>query len=187
MAIITSVYGLYALLQHRGSGDGEVAGGEELFWSCCCEKGGRHCSLREVSVALSEPWHWVARAEKKHRPEQPHLAIATSTALHVHLIYVYMPRLHPRLFRQARAIDPLLPKLLPVCRDIRSAQNELRWLAEHANDRLKTDANTSEHELLSHYVRRRARGEPLQYIFGSEFFGKLEVKCRPGVLIPRWA
>jgi methylase of polypeptide subunit release factors len=26
----------------------------------------------------------------------------------------------------------------------------------------------------------------LQYILGTEFFGELEIKCRPGVLIPRW-
>lgn len=37
-----------------------------------------------------------------------------------------------------------------------------------------------------HYVHRRSRGEPLQYILGSEFVGDLEIKCRPGVLIPRF-
>ncbi|KAK5694436.1 hypothetical protein LTR17_024812 [Elasticomyces elasticus] len=35
------------------------------------------------------------------------------------------------------------------------------------------------------YVRRRAHGEPLQYILGSTYFGNLKIKCRPGVLIPR--
>jgi HemK-like putative methylase len=33
----------------------------------------------------------------------------------------------------------------------------------------------------------RARGVPLQYLIGTEYFGPLEIKCRPGVLIPRQA
>jgi len=33
--------------------------------------------------------------------------------------------------------------------------------------------------------RRRALGEPIQYILGSQPFGDLDIKCRPGVLIPR--
>ncbi|KAK5082867.1 hypothetical protein LTR05_006748 [Lithohypha guttulata] len=39
---------------------------------------------------------------------------------------------------------------------------------------------------LENYVKRRARGEPLQYILGTQPFGELEIKCRPNVLIPRW-
>jgi methylase of polypeptide subunit release factors len=39
--------------------------------------------------------------------------------------------------------------------------------------------------LLESYVSRRAQGEPLQYILESQFFGALEIRCRPGVLIPR--
>lgn len=31
----------------------------------------------------------------------------------------------------------------------------------------------------------RARGKPLQYIMGTEYFGDLEIACEPGVLIPR--
>jgi len=42
------------------------------------------------------------------------------------------------------------------------------------------------HRLLRTYVKRRGSGEPLQYILGSEYFGDLEIKCRPGVLIPRF-
>lgn len=34
-------------------------------------------------------------------------------------------------------------------------------------------------------VLQRAAGRPLQYILGTEFFGDLEIACRPGVLIPR--
>jgi HemK-like putative methylase len=39
--------------------------------------------------------------------------------------------------------------------------------------------------VLEDLVRRRARGEPLQYIIGNQPFGDLEILCRPGVLIPR--
>jgi HemK-like putative methylase len=34
-------------------------------------------------------------------------------------------------------------------------------------------------------VSRRGKGEPLQYILGSQPFGGLDIKCRKGVLIPR--
>lgn len=47
-------------------------------------------------------------------------------------------------------------------------------------------AQVARAEGLQRVIRRRARGEPLQYILGSAFFGELEIKCRPGVLIPRW-
>jgi hypothetical protein len=33
-----------------------------------------------------------------------------------------MPRLAPNLFYRARAIDPLLPYLLPACRDLETAR-----------------------------------------------------------------
>lgn len=47
-------------------------------------------------------------------------------------------------------------------------------------------AHLARAEGLQRLIRRRARGEPLQYILGSAFFGDLEIQCRPGVLIPRW-
>jgi methylase of polypeptide subunit release factors len=79
-----------------------------------------------------------------------------------------------------------LPSLLPICRDLSSAQNELRWLGEHAAEVASKQGLGKESRLLQRFVNRRARGEPLQYILGTEFFGELEIKCRPGVLIPRW-
>lgn len=98
-----------------------------------------------------------------------------------------MPRIPPTLLRHARRIDRLLPPLLPVCRDLSSSQNELKWLGEHAAEvACKRGIVGDEKRLLQRYVTRRARGEPLQYILGTEFFGDLEIKCRPGVLIPRW-
>ncbi|KAM4056219.1 peptidase family M41 domain-containing protein [Hirsutella rhossiliensis] len=71
-----------------------------------------------------------------------------------------MPRLPPWLFRQAKHQSPHLAALVPACRDLQSARNELRWITE-------------------------GRGLPLQYILGSQPFGHLDIKCRPGVLIPR--
>lgn len=99
-----------------------------------------------------------------------------------------MPRIPPTLLRRARHINRLLPPLLPVCRDLSSSQNELRWLGEHAAEvacRHGKQATGDEKRLLQQYVTRRAQGEPLQYILGTEFFGELEIACRPGVLIPR--
>jgi hypothetical protein len=98
-----------------------------------------------------------------------------------------MPRIPPTLLRHARRIDRLLPPLIPVCRDLQSSRNELRWLGEHAAEAVSSqhaDPSNEKH-LLRQYVSRRAKGEPLQYILGTEFFGDLEIKCKPGVLIPR--
>ena len=97
-----------------------------------------------------------------------------------------MPRIPPTLLRLARRRNRLLPSLLPVCRDLASSQNELRWLGEHAAEVASKKGLTDENRLLQQYVSRRAKGEPLQYILGTEFFGELEIECRPGVLIPRF-
>lgn len=106
-----------------------------------------------------------------------------------------MPRLKPRLIIRASRIDPLIVKLLPECREIESAQNELKWLREHAQT---VYAQRSKHfdatkplggwlSLFEGYVTQRARGKPLQYLLGTQPFGKLAILCRPGVLIPRVA
>lgn len=42
-----------------------------------------------------------------------------------------------------------------------------------------------ERDVLRDYVARRGKGEPLQYITGEVAFRHIEVKVRPGVLIPR--
>jgi hypothetical protein len=97
-----------------------------------------------------------------------------------------MPRIPPTLLRHARRLNRLLPSLLPVCRDLPSSQNELRWLGEHAAEVASKKGYGDEKRLLQQFVSRRARGEPLQYILGTEFFGDLEIECRPGVLIPRF-
>lgn len=99
-----------------------------------------------------------------------------------------MPRIRPTVFWHARRRHQAIVRLLPVCRDLSSAENELRWLKEHAHHvsahRLSGD---KDRHILARYVARRASGEPLQYILGSSFFGELEIRCRPGVLIPRSA
>ncbi|KAF2084359.1 S-adenosyl-L-methionine-dependent methyltransferase [Saccharata proteae CBS 121410] len=97
-----------------------------------------------------------------------------------------MSRIPRALVQRAAKIDSLLPLLLRPCRDIESAQNELRWLREHAQ------AKSHGHSLgwrprLDKMVRERARGKPLQYILGTTYFGDLELVCEPGVLIPRYA
>ncbi|KAL1306389.1 hypothetical protein AAFC00_005096 [Neodothiora populina] len=102
-----------------------------------------------------------------------------------------MPRLKPSLFHQARAIDALLPLVLQATRDVRAAQNELRWLREFARVRSQQPQHAGQcHKVkwrhsLHQLCRERARGVPLQYLLGSEYFGDLEITCRPGVLIPR--
>ena len=109
-----------------------------------------------------------------------------------------MPRLAPSLLHHARRKDPLLPILLRECRDRRSAENELRWLTEHAfslqaplrariEDLRRSDAASAPgwRTTLRELVRRRARGEPLQYVLGTQPFGELEILCQRGVLIPR--
>jgi methylase of polypeptide subunit release factors len=109
-----------------------------------------------------------------------------------------MPRLAPSVLHHARRKHPLLPILLRECRDTRSAQNELRWLIEHAIALQLSPQNRTQRKSLTHtssalgwrttlrtLVRRRAKGEPLQYILGTQPFGDLDVLCERGVLIPR--
>src|SRR4051812_30538830 len=98
-----------------------------------------------------------------------------------------MPRLAPSLVQRARRISPLAAVLLPACRDLPSALNELRWIREHVSSgRTETDPSNAEQRLWR-LCRRRGRGEPLQYVLGTQPFGDLDIKCRKGVLIPRFA
>jgi HemK-like putative methylase len=110
-----------------------------------------------------------------------------------------MPRLRPDFLRHASRENVLLPLLLRECRDLVSARNELRWLNEHAvavakakrsQDALVKGRKVREtvpgcRALLARFVDRRAKGEPLQYILGTQPFGDLEILCQKGILIPR--
>jgi len=105
-----------------------------------------------------------------------------------------MPRLSNALLRHARTINPLLALLLRPCRDLPSAHNELRWLREHVNERLvrrfgdeKDVPEQLRRRCVVNLCRQRATGVPLQYLLGSQPFGDLDVLCRKGVLIPRYA
>ncbi|TLS26941.1 hypothetical protein PpBr36_04513 [Pyricularia pennisetigena] len=101
-----------------------------------------------------------------------------------------MPRLRPSLLWKACRISPDLARLLPVCRDIPSALNELRWIREHVQS-LPAPENGRYHDrqlrdiIARQICMRRGLGEPLQYLLGTQPFGDLEILCRPGVLIPR--
>lgn len=96
-----------------------------------------------------------------------------------------MPRLPPSLFRQAKRQCPNLAALVPACRDLQSAKSELRWLTEFARETTPQGHFDAQQKLLERLCRRRGRGVPLQYILGSQPFGPLDIKCTPGVLIPR--
>lgn len=96
-----------------------------------------------------------------------------------------MPRIAPDAIRRARVLQPHLAKLLPVCKDLRSAQNELRWIRERVHNNIKDRLSNDRLVSVPQLVRRRSQGEPLQYILGTEYFGDLELRCKPGVLIPR--
>ncbi|KKA28467.1 hypothetical protein TD95_002536 [Thielaviopsis punctulata] len=96
-----------------------------------------------------------------------------------------MPRLPPRLLIHALRKSPFLALLLPICRDLSSARNELRWLTEHISATIPTLSASAHHSLLRSLCLRRRAGEPLQYILGTQPFGPLDIKCRPGVLVPR--
>ncbi|KAK8066305.1 hypothetical protein PG997_013052 [Apiospora hydei] len=93
-----------------------------------------------------------------------------------------MPRLPPSLLQRARSISPDLATLLPACRDLDSARSELRWIREH----VFTSASSSQRiGSRNQSLPPPRRGEPLQYLLGTQPFGPLEIRCRRGVLIPR--
>ncbi|KAH0024629.1 modification methylase HemK, partial [Aureobasidium melanogenum] len=99
-----------------------------------------------------------------------------------------MPRLTPRILHQARKVDPLLPLVLQGTRDLASAKNELRWLKEYVLEQQQNKQGLGSYSIqqqLRKLCVDRARGKPLQYIMGTEYFGDLEIACKPGVLIPR--
>lgn len=108
-----------------------------------------------------------------------------------------MPRIPPSVLLRAHRISPHLATLLPTCRELPSALNELRWIREHvllsssaaAQCPRQRQQPTTKNKILERQVallcQRRGRGEPLQYVLGSQPFGNLDIMCRSGVLIPR--
>ncbi|KAE8443364.1 hypothetical protein EG329_001922 [Mollisiaceae sp. DMI_Dod_QoI] len=97
-----------------------------------------------------------------------------------------MPRLSHALILQAYSKSSLLPLVLRGTRTLESGINELRWLREHVLTTAKPgQCPRAKRKRLLQLCLRRSRAEPLQYILGSQPFGDLDIKCRPGVLIPR--
>lgn len=93
-----------------------------------------------------------------------------------------MPRTPPWLFRQARRHSPHAATLLLACKNLPLALNELRWIREYVDLNTQPALRAGRlHEL----CRKRGQGIPLQYVLKSQPFGPLEIKCKPGVLIPR--
>ncbi|ATY59871.1 Modification methylase [Cordyceps militaris] len=93
-----------------------------------------------------------------------------------------MPRTPPWLFRQAKKHSPHAATLLLACRSLPLALNELRWIRDHVESNTKPAHRA---QRLHALCRQRGQGVPLQYILKSQPFGPLDVKCKPGVLIPR--
>ena len=67
------------------------------------------------------------------------------------------------------------------------------WLLQHATGLKRIELYTnyklplepSELAIMHEDIKRRAKGEPLQYIIGETSFRQLDIWCEPGVLIPR--
>ncbi|KAB8300373.1 hypothetical protein EYC80_000555 [Monilinia laxa] len=77
-------------------------------------------------------------------------------------------------------------EFLRETRTLSSAINELRWLREYVDNKtFHRQTPRQKSNTLLKLCQRRARGEPLQYLLGTQPFGELEIKCKPGVLIPR--
>ncbi|KAG0648534.1 putative aspartic-type endopeptidase [Hyphodiscus hymeniophilus] len=96
-----------------------------------------------------------------------------------------MPRIPHSTLLKAYKKTPLLPLVLKGARTLPSAINELRWLIEHVQQTSSENGYKRQQQKLLQLCKRRSKGEPLQYILESQPFGELDIKCRPGVLIPR--
>lgn len=126
------------------------------------------------------------RLNSKWRPastSQPHFSEDTLISP-LDFMLRLRPSLRLNLSVRKQSINSLARRLIPVTGDFESAQREAKWLRE---DCQKTAAGPEQESLLEQYVSRRSKGEPLQYILGSTYFNDLEIKCRPGVFIPRYA
>ncbi|TFY73655.1 hypothetical protein EWM64_g10357, partial [Hericium alpestre] len=64
-----------------------------------------------------------------------------------------------------------------------SAKQELKWMQQALSSPPPGPARAMPD--LASMVARRAHGEPLQYILGTQPFGPLHIRCRAPVLIPR--
>ncbi|KAK9451740.1 S-adenosyl-L-methionine-dependent methyltransferase [Limtongia smithiae] len=91
-------------------------------------------------------------------------------------------RIPPSLKCHLLRTQPLLLPLLRANRSLSAARSELRWLTEHFRGRPHFSRR-----LAAACLARAHYAVPLQYILGSQPFGcGLDIRCRRGVLIPRW-
>ncbi|KAK7204715.1 S-adenosyl-L-methionine-dependent methyltransferase [Myxozyma melibiosi] len=96
-------------------------------------------------------------------------------------------RIPPAIKLIARKESPFLPLLLPTLRDLDSARRELRWITEHFTEKAGSSRKDAGLMIRRACYLRGVKSYPLQYILGSQPFGEsLDIKCRRGVLIPRW-
>ncbi|KAK9387745.1 S-adenosyl-L-methionine-dependent methyltransferase [Lipomyces mesembrius] len=104
-------------------------------------------------------------------------------------------RLPPTIVTRAWRESSNLAQLLPEARTIASARTELRWITEYVEENMTDQAGkgmkVSDSDFQDKISRlcylRGQKGVPLQYLLGSQPFGdSLDIKCRRGVLIPRW-
>jgi len=111
---------------------------------------------------------------------------STAITSSIFAILELMPRIPHSVLWKAYRKSPLLPLVLRGTRTLQSAINELRWLAEHVQEACSRQSSQVQQQTLLQLCGRRSKGEPLQYILGSQPFGQLDIKCQPGVLIPRY-
>ena len=87
----------------------------------------------------------------------------------------------------------VLDRVLGVLRDggVETAHNEARWILEAAAGQTRTElalqpnVDPSVEQRALEYARRRADGEPLQYVTGVAGFRRLNLLVGPGVFVPR--
>ena len=87
----------------------------------------------------------------------------------------------------------VLDRLTDVLRNagVGGAETEARWLLEAASGRTRTqlalepEVEDSVEERALEFARRRAGGEPLQYVTGVAGFRRLLLSVGPGVFVPR--
>ena len=92
---------------------------------------------------------------------------------------------YSRLYREAT-------RKLSLC-GISNSSNEVAWILEHAIGVTRLMIHTSPDQLITEearetvwgYVERRASGEPIQYVLGTQDFWGMEFLVTKHVLIPR--
>src|SRR5688572_13739862 len=93
------------------------------------------------------------------------------------------------MVRSAAVLDRVTGLLREAGLD--AAETEARWLLEAAAGRTRTeialepDVSEVVKDRALEYARRRAKGEPLQYVTGVAGFRRLLLSVGPGVFVPR--